>query len=222
MECHLVSLGSGRFCVAMTCLVPESTGFLGGDSLPEPRSGFTVLTGIEVVRIGEGGRLWMVKHKSKRYMFTDDCRKTSAAPTRSHSAALTISKRTAVEIELKMNRRFVNLVTANYNSRMYSLRRMDVSKHLFYPSTSEAEAAAEAANEEDSNGGKAPRIEKLRRLPQPSLRLQSCLGEGVRWPCDTFSLLSPDGGGRILHTNGGGNAVLCDVQSACSIENFRS
>nr|TKW30678.1 hypothetical protein SEVIR_2G053700v2 [Setaria viridis] len=49
-QLHLVSLGSGRFCVA--------------------KGRLTVLIGVEMVRGGEGGlRLRMVKHKSKRFMF---------------------------------------------------------------------------------------------------------------------------------------------------------
>ncbi|TVU41746.1 hypothetical protein EJB05_15292, partial [Eragrostis curvula] len=121
------------------------------------------------------------------------------------------------EIELKMNRRFVNLVTANYKSRMYSLHRLDVSKHLFYPSTAEAEAANQ---KENNNGGKPPRIEQLRRLPAPSVRLQSYLGDNLWSSLDSFSLLSPDGA-RILHTNEEGHAVLCDVDS-CSTKTMPS
>ena len=43
-----------------------------------------------------------------------------------------------------MIRRFVNLVAAKWASHdrcVYSLHRLDVAKHLFYPSTAEAEAA---------------------------------------------------------------------------------
>ena len=44
-----------------------------------------------------------------------------------------------------MIRRFVNVVAKNIKSGMHSLHRLDVSKHLFYPSAAEAEAAAAAA-----------------------------------------------------------------------------
>jgi len=38
--------------------------------------------------------------------------------------------------------RFVNLVVENCTSSVCSLHRLDVSEHLFYPSTVKAEAAA--------------------------------------------------------------------------------
>lgn len=115
-----------------------------------------------------------------------------------------------------MSRRFVNLVVASGSKNpMYSLHRLDISKHLFYPSTDEAEAA-NMKNADNNNGGKPPRIEKLRRLPAPSMRLQMHLNR-VRGA--TFSLLRQCGddgeAGRILHTNEEGHALLCDVHS-CS------
>jgi hypothetical protein len=42
-----------------------------------------------------------------------------------------------------MIRRFVNIVAENYSSNMYSLHRLDVAKHLFYPSTTTAAQAQE-------------------------------------------------------------------------------
>ncbi|TVU41747.1 hypothetical protein EJB05_15293, partial [Eragrostis curvula] len=132
-----------------------------------------------------------------------------------------------------MTRRFVNLVTASYRSRMYSLHRLDVSKYLFYPSTAEAEAAAAANADAENNdrsrsdGGNPPRIDKLRRLPEPSVRLQPYLQYGGMWsPGDMFSLLSPRGGGsgeagRILHTSEDGHAILCDMDS-CSTKTMPS
>ena len=43
---------------------------------------------------------------------------------------------------MNLRRRFVNLVAECYLSNVCSLHRLDVSQHLFYPSTAEAEAAA--------------------------------------------------------------------------------
>ncbi|CAL5078574.1 unnamed protein product [Urochloa decumbens] len=109
-----------------------------------------------------------------------------------------------------MNRRLVNLVVAHYSSRIYSLHRLDVSKHLFYPSTAEAQAA--------NNGRKQTRRVKLRPLPAPIMRFESSPSPATetRWPCneDMFVLLpSPGGGGRILHTNQAGHATLYDTVS---------
>ncbi|GJM96681.1 hypothetical protein PR202_ga13543 [Eleusine coracana subsp. coracana] len=40
-----------------------------------------------------------------------------------------------------MNRRFLNLVTENLETGLYSLRRLNLSSHLFYPSAAAAETA---------------------------------------------------------------------------------
>ncbi|KAK3124564.1 hypothetical protein QOZ80_7BG0588480 [Eleusine coracana subsp. coracana] len=124
-----------------------------------------------------------------------------------------------------MNRRFVNLVVLlGYNNGpMYSLHRLDVSKHLFYPSIAEAEAANAKHAGNNNGGNKPPKIEKLRRLPAPSLRLQPCRDGPYSSPDDTFSILTPRGcttdgeAGRILHTDEHGHTLLCDVQS-CSMK----
>ncbi|CAL5091207.1 unnamed protein product [Urochloa decumbens] len=73
---ELVNLGSGRFCTAKFFQIQgeQSIGFHVNDTLDEEF--FLVLTGVEVVRGGGGeeeGGLRMVRHKSKRYSFTNDC-----------------------------------------------------------------------------------------------------------------------------------------------------
>jgi hypothetical protein len=45
-----------------------------------------------------------------------------------------------------MIRRFVNLVAEDYTTGARSLHRLDVAKHLFYPSTARAEAASAKKN----------------------------------------------------------------------------
>ncbi|TVU41685.1 hypothetical protein EJB05_15228 [Eragrostis curvula] len=153
-------------------------------------------------------------------------RRSNSIATRRRSTRSVSQARTTVCSEgdqAKMNRRFVNLVVANNKSRMYSLHRLDVAKHLFYPSTAEAEVANENGN---NNGGKPQRIEKLRRLPSPSLHLQPYFTDGWWSRGDMFSLLRPGGGsdgeaGRILHTNENGHAILCDAGS-CSAKTLPS
>ncbi|CAL5078595.1 unnamed protein product [Urochloa decumbens] len=132
-----------------------------------------------------------------------------------------------------MIRRFVNLVLADHDVRMHTLHRLDVAKHLFYPSTAAAEAAnAKAANHNNGSGGggdkpkKLPRIDKRRRrrLPEPSMRFSpffpaaadECADEREPWPSadDAFLLLSPGTSeGRILHATEGGRAVLYDADA---------
>ncbi|CAL5078591.1 unnamed protein product [Urochloa decumbens] len=71
---HLVNLGGGRFCIAKVFQIQQEIKlhlhFEGNSTSGEE---FVVLVGVEVVRDrdGEGG-LRMVKHKSKRYVFTSD------------------------------------------------------------------------------------------------------------------------------------------------------
>ncbi|XP_020173859.1 uncharacterized protein [Aegilops tauschii subsp. strangulata] len=60
MDCSMVYLGGGRFCVA------KIFEFCLGDD----RKGMGVISGLEVVRQGEPSKLVMVKHKSKLYKFT--------------------------------------------------------------------------------------------------------------------------------------------------------
>ncbi|KAF8713448.1 hypothetical protein HU200_028227 [Digitaria exilis] len=132
---------------------------------------------------------------------------------------------------MMMNRRFVNLVLENYTTNMYALHRLDVSKHLFYPSTAEAEEAHAKNDKETNNGGgggkpKPLRIERLRRLPPPITGFVSSASptrDPKRWhPMseDMFVLLHGGrrgGGGepgcKILHANSAGHAVLYDADS---------
>ncbi|KAL6647922.1 hypothetical protein ACP70R_015359 [Stipagrostis hirtigluma subsp. patula] len=132
-----------------------------------------------------------------------------------------------------MNRRFVNLVAANSESRIYSLHRLDVAKHLFYPSTAEAQAVGNIDEINNGGGGgggkgskdKPPRIERLRRLPAPSTHFhQFPMVGNQRWPSwdDRFMLLGPRSSeGRILHVGVDGHALLYDADT-CSTSTMPS
>ncbi|CAN6301567.1 unnamed protein product [Urochloa humidicola] len=108
-------------------------------------------------------------------------------------------------------RRFVNIVAENYKSGMYPLHRLDVSKHLFYPSTAIAVAAAAAYN----GGGKAPPVPILQRLPALCMTFQR--SPTTMW--DTadlgfFVLVTPRSSeGRILCSNLVGHTLLYDADS---------
>ncbi|KAF8713455.1 hypothetical protein HU200_028230 [Digitaria exilis] len=133
-----------------------------------------------------------------------------------------------------MNRRFVNLVLGDYNTRMHSLFRLDVAKHLFYPSTAQAEAANAKQQETNNNGGgdadkpptmkwpKPPRMKWLRPLPKPSMRFFTFdAGDDEQrrrhtWPSydDAFMLLRPNSSdGTILHATDGGRTVIFDADA---------
>jgi hypothetical protein len=74
---ELINLGGGRFCIAKFFRIRQGVvrhGFGEDDTEIEPEV-FVELSGVEVVRGSggeDGGELRMVKHKSKRYMFTTD------------------------------------------------------------------------------------------------------------------------------------------------------
>ncbi|CAL5078594.1 unnamed protein product [Urochloa decumbens] len=125
-----------------------------------------------------------------------------------------------------MIRRYVNLVLRDYGRRTHSLHRLDVAKHLFYPSTSDAEAANAKENSNNNGGGgdkpkPLPRVlRRRRRLPEPSMRFAPFPpdddDECDDWPSDddAFLLLSPGTSeGRILHATEGGRAVLYDADA---------
>jgi hypothetical protein len=133
-----------------------------------------------------------------------------------------------------MIRRFVNLVveSGGYGRRVYSLHRLDAAKHLFYPSTADAEAAPNNDSKEiyntsnnggggaDTNNKQKPKPPRIRRLPSASLNFPTdpeyeddmcydSLG-------DMFTLLRPAGGGgegRILHVGVTGHGLVYDADA---------
>ncbi|CAN6209447.1 unnamed protein product [Urochloa humidicola] len=116
-----------------------------------------------------------------------------------------------------IRRRFVNLVADDYSTGVRSLHRLDVAKHLFYPSTAKAEAAH--AKEEDNNNGsnpKPPRIGSLRRLPLPSLCLEPPFPTAEEED-GTFVLLNHHNSeGKIVHASDygeDGRVILYDAES---------
>ncbi|TVU41697.1 hypothetical protein EJB05_15240, partial [Eragrostis curvula] len=121
-----------------------------------------------------------------------------------------------------MIRRFVNLIASPQYGRtgVYSLHRLDVAKHLFYPSTAEAEAANAA--KDDSNGGgnckaKPTRVGQLRRLSAPSMRFEPFAIDEDDYRISmggVIVLQDPRGSeGRVLSISSDGDAVLYDVDS---------
>lgn len=106
-----------------------------------------------------------------------------------------------------MIRRFVNIVADNLKSGMCSLHRLDVSKHLFYPSAAEAEKAAAGARQ----------IEILPQLPVPSIHFRPT--PTTRWEkpiMEFFALLSPHSSeSRIICSSDTGDSVLYNAGLQC-------
>jgi len=115
----------------------------------------------------------------------------------------------------KMIRRFVNVVAENIKSGMHSLHRLDVSKHLFYPSAAEAKAAAAALKRKSS--GWAPQIPILECLPAHSICFRPT--PTTRWDnasMEFFALLSPRRSeSRIFCSTNSGHSVLYHADSQC-------
>ncbi|RLM73271.1 uncharacterized protein C2845_PM15G15320 [Panicum miliaceum] len=101
---------------------------------------------------------------------------------------------------MNLRRRFVNLLAENDLSSVYSLRRLDVSEHLFYPSTAEAEAAK-------------PEVFSLASLPAPICNFQpAVVGRYVEQ--HLFGLANPRiSECRILWRSQEWNTFLYDADS---------
>ncbi|CAL5077290.1 unnamed protein product [Urochloa decumbens] len=104
-------------------------------------------------------------------------------------------------------RRLVNIVAERGCSGMYTLHRLDVAKHLFYPSR----AAAEAANK--TNG----KVSILPWLPATVMRFEpspTTLWDAGR--LEMFALVSPRScEDRILCSNTAGHTTLYNAYSNC-------
>ncbi|CAO1939962.1 unnamed protein product [Urochloa humidicola] len=107
----------------------------------------------------------------------------------------------------RMMRRLVNMVVERGCSGMYTLHRLDVSKHLFYPSSAAAEAASK------TSGGKVVSI--LPWLPAPVMRFEP--SPTTHWDSgrmELFALVSPRScEDRILCTNTAGHTTLYNAYS---------
>nr|CAB3455509.1 unnamed protein product [Digitaria exilis] len=105
-----------------------------------------------------------------------------------------------------MVRRFVNIIAERQSTGMYTLHRLDVSKHLFFPSS--AAAAAEAAPN---------KISILPWLPAPAMRFEP--SPTTIWDAgrlEMFTLVSPRScEDRILCSNTLGHASLYNADSGC-------
>ncbi|CAN6292854.1 unnamed protein product [Urochloa humidicola] len=117
-----------------------------------------------------------------------------------------------------MIRRFVNIVAENYKSGMYSLHRLDVSKHLFYPSAAEAQAlsaAPEALANIGAGGDVPPMTERLPELPAPCMSfLSSPTNSSLNPNVAFFGLVSPRSSeGKVLCIDNAGHALLYDADS---------
>jgi hypothetical protein len=104
----------------------------------------------------------------------------------------------------------VSVVAENYKTGVYSLHRLDVSKHLFHQSRADARAVPFLAEAQDNSGDEQPMLDRLKELPSAMTTWSSS-------SVDYFSLLGyrcKEGEGRILCMSKVGTAVLYDPHSS--------
>jgi hypothetical protein len=105
-----------------------------------------------------------------------------------------------------IRRRFVNIVTETHKSGVCSVHRLDVSKHLFYPSTLHAREA---------NTTDGVMVERLQELPEPCFCIQPSLTTVAGSPkVAFFGLVSPGSSeSRIRCINDAGHSMISDVDT---------
>ena len=64
-----------------------------------------------------------------------------------------------------MIRRFVNVVAENCKTGIYSLHRLDVSKHIFHQSRADARVVPFLAEAQDNSSDEQPMLDRLKELP---------------------------------------------------------
>lgn len=109
-----------------------------------------------------------------------------------------------------MIRRFVNLVAENYKTGVYSLHRMDVSKHLFHPTRFHAQEVPLLAQAQASTATASdePAMQMSQELPSHTALW------GSSSKLKFFGLVSPSiSEGRILRMSDAGAAVLYDADA---------
>ncbi|TVU44938.1 hypothetical protein EJB05_04401, partial [Eragrostis curvula] len=124
----------------------------------------------------------------------------------------------------RMSRRFLNLVMENLDTGLYSLRRLNLSQHLFYPSTALAEAAmarseaAVNANAERQAGYKHglrflnATATSLGPLPATTINFKPCGPSTLGGtPLDLVALLGDES--KILCADTVGRTSLYDADS---------
>ncbi|TVU45640.1 hypothetical protein EJB05_05131, partial [Eragrostis curvula] len=119
----------------------------------------------------------------------------------------------------RMIRRFVNVVWENYSTNVYSLHRLDVSKHLFHQSRADARVVpllAEAAQHTAAAAAAAdvlPLLDRQQELPAPCVKIDPSYRDDMSsYKLPFWGLLSPRSSeDRVLCLNRMGDAVLCDL-----------
>ncbi|XBI52726.1 hypothetical protein VPH35_035062 [Triticum aestivum] len=109
-----------------------------------------------------------------------------------------------------MSRRYLNLIVHDFSSRIYSLCRIDVRKHLFYKDSEITRRAAHPATEKKkSNLGELAAMGGWRRLPEPAINFQASSSVVNTNTVYLFSLLG--GESNILYSDNNRHTTLCSL-----------
>ncbi|VAH42942.1 unnamed protein product [Triticum turgidum subsp. durum] len=109
-----------------------------------------------------------------------------------------------------MSRRYLNLIVHDFNSRIYSLCRIDVRKHLFYEDSEMAQRAAHPAGEKLKNiRGVLAAMGGWKRLPPPAINFQASPSIVNKTSVHLFALLG--GESNILYSDNNCQTTLCNI-----------
>ncbi|XBH91816.1 hypothetical protein VPH35_083098 [Triticum aestivum] len=112
-----------------------------------------------------------------------------------------------------MGRKFLNMVLHEYGSRMYSLCRINVSTHLFYPTAKDAATAHEDANaRKKKRGGIWPStISTCKRLPRTLVNFSTPPSTVAASNMRFFSLLPEVGETSVMFADPSCNSSVYDM-----------
>lgn len=111
-----------------------------------------------------------------------------------------------------MNRKFVNMIVNDYQSRVYSVRRISLKQHLFHPSTEDAQKAAATAQAAGaSKKGWRSRISSFKHLPKPNIKFSMPAKGAELTTMHFFSLLKGQGEGSVMFVGPFYSTVMYDL-----------
>lgn len=107
-----------------------------------------------------------------------------------------------------MSRRYLNLIAHDFDNRVYSLRRIDVCKHLFYGDSEIVPRAARVASQKNTRGESAV-MDGWKNLPPPAINFQASPSALNSSAVYLFSLLG--GESNILYSDARGQSALYNI-----------
>uniref|UniRef100_A0ACD5Y8U3 Uncharacterized protein n=2 Tax=Avena sativa TaxID=4498 RepID=A0ACD5Y8U3_AVESA len=107
-----------------------------------------------------------------------------------------------------MSRRFLNMVSQKYGSRLYTLCRIELNKHIFYESA--AAAVQQVAKAKKMRDGWPSTISNCKRLPRSEISFSAAPGLASNSNFHFFSLVPGQGEGCVMATDPHCNTAIYD------------